>query len=51
MHQSSLYLGKLFIQGAINSAGMNIVTAYAVTTRIEGLINSFGDSGVQPSLF
>lgn len=45
LHQSSLYLGKLFIQGAINSAGMNIVTAYAVTTRIEGLINSFGDSG------
>lgn len=45
LHQSSLYLGKLFIQGAINNAGMNIVTAYAITTRIEGLINSFGDSG------
>ena len=24
---------------------MNIVTAYEVTTRIEGIINSFGDSG------
>lgn len=45
LHQSSLYLGKLLIQGAINSAGMDVVTAYAVTTRIEGIINSFGDSG------
>lgn len=45
LHQSSLYLGKLLIQGAINSAGMHIITAYAITSRIEGFINSFGDSG------
>lgn len=45
LHQSSLYIGKLCIQGAVNSAGMECITAYSITNRIEGFINSFGDSG------
>lgn len=45
LHQSSLYIGKLLVQGAVNSAGIDIIAAYAVTMRIEGFINSFGDSG------
>lgn len=47
MHQSSLFIGKLFIQGAINMCDFSIVTAYAITTRIETLINAFGNSGSQ----
>lgn len=47
MHQSSLFIGKLLIQGAINTCDFSIVTAYAITTRIETLINSFGNSGSQ----
>ncbi len=45
IHQSSLYLGKLFVQGAVNSAGTDMIAAYTATTRIEGFANSFGDSG------
>lgn len=45
LHQSSLYIGKLCIQGAVNSAGMECITSYSITNRIEGFINSFGDSG------
>lgn len=45
LHQSSLYIGKLFVQGAVNIAGTEIISAYTVTMRIEGFANSFGDSG------
>lgn len=45
IHQASLYLGKMFVQGAVNSAGTEMITAFTATTRIEGFINSFGDSG------
>lgn len=45
LHQSSLYIGKLFVQGAVNTAGTEIISAYTVTMRIEGFANSFGDSG------
>lgn len=45
LHQSSLYIGKLCIQGAVNSAGMECISAYSITNRMEGFINSFGDSG------
>lgn len=45
IHQASLYLGKMFVQGAVNSAGEEMITAFTATTRIEGFINSFGDSG------
>lgn len=44
LHQSSLYIGKIFVQGAVNSIGMAGVTAYTATTRIEGFANSFGTS-------
>lgn len=45
LHQSSLFIGKLLIQSAINMCSISVVTAYAITTRIETLINSFGNSG------
>ena len=45
LHQSSLYIGKLLVQGAVNTGGMEIISAYTATTRIEGFANSFGDSG------
>lgn len=45
LHQSSLYIGKLLVQGAVNTVGTDIIAAYTVTMRIEGFANSFGDSG------
>lgn len=45
LHQSSIYIGKMLVQGAVNSGGTDIISAYTVTTRIEGFSNSFGDSG------
>ena len=45
LHQSSLYFGKLMVQGAVNAAGTAAISAYTAATRTEGFINSFGDSG------
>ncbi len=45
LHQSSLYIGKLLVQGAVNTGGTAMISAYTATTRIEGFANSFGDSG------
>lgn len=45
LHQSSLYTGKLLVQGAVNTGGTDMISAYTATTRIEGFANSFGDSG------
>lgn len=45
LHQCSIYLGKLLIQGTVNAQGLSLITAYTTTGRIEGFINSFGDSG------
>lgn len=45
LHQSSLYIGKLFVQGAVNTGGTAMISAYTAATRIEGFANSFGDSG------
>ena len=45
LHQSSLYIGKLLVQGAVNSMGTEMIAAYTATTRIEGFANSIGDSG------
>jgi len=45
LHQSGLYIGKLLVQGAVNTAGTPVISAYAATTRIEAFVNSFGDSG------
>lgn len=45
LHQSSLYIGKLLVQGAVNTGGTDVISAYTATMRIEGFANSFGDSG------
>ncbi len=45
LHQSSLYIGKLLVQGAVNVGGTDLIAAYTATTRIEGFANSFADSG------
>ncbi|WP_227861352.1 MATE family efflux transporter [Clostridioides sp. ZZV14-6105] len=47
LHQSSLYIGKLLVQRAVNLMGTDMITAYTATTRIEGFANSFGDSGAE----
>ena len=41
----SLYIGKLLVQGTVNSLGTGAISAYTAATRIEGFANSFGDSG------
>ena len=45
LHQCSLYLGKMFVQGAVNTAGTEVIAAYTAGTRLEGFANSFGTSG------
>lgn len=47
LQQSSLYIGKLLVQGAVNSLGTYAIAAYTATMRIEGVANSFSDSGGQ----
>lgn len=44
VHQTSLYIGKMLIQGTVNTAGTDAISAYTAATRIEGFANSFGDS-------
>ena len=45
LHQSSLYIGKLMVQGVVNTGGTDVISAYTATMRIEGFANSFSDSG------
>lgn len=45
MHNSNLYIGKLLVQGAVNGCGVDMVAAYTAAGRLEGFVNSFGDSG------
>ncbi len=45
LHQASLYIGKMLVQGTINTGGTEIISAYTAATRIEGFVNSFSDSG------
>ncbi len=45
MHNCSLYLGKMLVQGTVNTAGTDVISAYTAGTRIEGFANSFGNSG------
>jgi len=47
LQESSLYIGKILVQGAVNTLGTPGIAAYTATMRIEGLANSFGDSGGQ----
>ena len=44
LQQTGLYIGKLAVQGAVNSMGTAVISAYTATTRIEAFVNSFGDS-------
>lgn len=44
MHQCSLYLGKMLVQGVVNTAGTEVIAAYTAATRIEEFANSFGSS-------
>ena len=44
-HQCALYLGKMMVQGAVNTGGTPLITAFTASMRIEGFANSFGDSG------
>lgn len=45
LQMCGLYMGKLFVQGTVNSLGTNAIAAYTGATRIEGFANSFGNSG------
>ncbi len=45
MHQSSLYIGKLLVQGAVNLLGTVSIAAYTATARIEGVSLAVGESG------
>lgn len=45
LHMCNLYIGKLLVQGTVNSLGTAAISAYTAATRIEGFANSFGDSG------
>lgn len=45
LQMCGLYVGKLLVQGTVNSLGTAAITAYTAATRIEGFANSFGDSG------
>lgn len=47
LHQSSLYIGKLLVQGTVNSLGTSVIASYTATMRIEGIVNAFSDSGSQ----
>lgn len=45
LHHCSIYLGKIMVQGVVNTGGTEIIAAYTAATRIEGFANSFGSSG------
>lgn len=47
LHMSSLYIGKIFVQGAVNTLGTLGIAAYTATMRIEGFANSFATSAGQ----
>ena len=45
LQQSSLYIGKLLIQGAVNSMGTVAVSAYTAVTCCENIVLSVSQSG------
>jgi len=45
LQQSSLYLGKLLIQGAVNGISTAAITAFTAATRIENFVLALGTSG------
>lgn len=44
-HQSIIYIGRIFVQSAVNTLGTEGITAYTAALRIEGVVDSFGNSG------
>lgn len=47
LQQSSLYLGKLLIQGAVNGIGTAAISAFTATNRVENFVQAFGISGTE----
>lgn len=47
LQQSSLYLGKLMIQGAVNGLGTAAISAFTAVTRVENFIQAFGISSCE----
>ncbi len=45
LQQSSLYLGKLMIQSAVNDLGTYAIRGFTAATRVENFIQAFGISG------
>ncbi|MDL2264716.1 polysaccharide biosynthesis C-terminal domain-containing protein [Synergistaceae bacterium OttesenSCG-928-I11] len=45
LHQSSLYIGKMLVQGTVNTLGTATIAAYTAAGRIEGIAAAFADSG------
>ncbi len=45
LHDSSLYFGKMIVQGTVNQLGTAAIAAYTAAGRIEGIANSSADSG------
>lgn len=45
LHQSSLYIGKLLIQSAVNDMGTVTIAAYTAALRVENLVLAMGNSG------
>lgn len=45
LQTAGLYIGKLAVQGSVNLLGTASVAAFTAASRLEGFINSFGDSG------
>ena len=42
LNNSSLYIGKLLVQGAVDTLGTQGIAAYTAASRIEGFANAFG---------
>jgi len=45
LNQSSLYIGKLLVQGAVNSVSLDAISGFTAGSRIEALTNAFGVCG------
>lgn len=47
LQQSSLYLGKLMVQSAVNGISTAAIAAFTATTRVENFTQAFGISGCE----
>lgn len=45
LQESSLYIGKILVQGAVNLLGTPGIAGFTAASRLEGFANSFCDSG------